>query len=263
MRKILNSAKKITALILALLIVMSFGTIAQENEIFVLVDGEKVEFDAKPIMKNDRVLVPMRKIFEKLEAEVLWDPLFERVIVNYNENDQIIMYINEELIFKNGVQVKTDVAPFIQEDRTYVPLRFVSESLNMSVEWSDALQTVFIVPMDKQMQYIPFGEFMTIPCPYSVNRNYITLEYTNENGVATAKYDLVGEKLSDLDRYGAILEANGYENIKKADEKDTNVIYYGKGMVVKYEVTEEGKILTVTLYRDSTGETVKDFLKGE
>lgn len=253
--------------ILCIVLTFTFLTVgvslAEEKPIVVLIDGIQVEFDAQPVMKNDRVMVPMRKVFEKLGAEVLWDPFFERVIVNYNEDDQIVMYINYEEIFRNGIEMKVDAAPFISEGRTYVPLRFISESLGMSVEWSDSAQTVYIVPEHKGMQYIPFGEFLTIPCPYSVNRNYKTLEYENKNGVATAKYSLNGENTADFDRYALIMEAAGFKNIKKATETDPLVVYYGKGVVIKQQMFEDGDTFTVSIYEDASGESVKDYLESE
>lgn len=259
------NGKKLIGIILfmvfALTILTAGISFAEEKPITVVIDGEMVEFDAQPIMKNDRVMVPVRKVFEKLSAEVLWDPFFERVIINSGESDQIIMYINEEEVYKNGIQINLDVPAFISEGRTYVPLRFISENLNMKVEWSDANYTVYIVPEHKGMQYIPFGEFLTIPCPYSVNRNYKTLEYENKNGVATAKYTLNGESEADFERYTLIMEANGYKNIKKATEKDREVIYFGNSVVLKLTLPDDEGIFSISLYEDSAGESVKEYLK--
>ena len=262
-KKLTATLLKILCLTLTISFMMTGISLAEERPITVMIDGEQIEFDAQPVMKNDRVMVPMRAIFEKLDAEVLWDPFFERVIVNYNENDQIIMYINEEEIFKNGIQMKVDATPFISQGRTYVPLRFISESLEMSVEWSDATYTVYIVPQHKGMQFIPFGEFLSIPSPYSVNRNYQTLEYENTNGVATATYSLNGESTSDFERYTLIMEAAGFKNVKQADEKDPEIIYYGKGTVIKLNSANEDETFTVTIYSDATGESIKDYLESE
>ena len=192
---------KILCLSLIAMLVMSCVAMAEERPITVLVDGEIIEFDAQPKMVNDRVMVPMRAIFEKLGAEVLWDPLFERVIVNYNESDQLVMHINEQMVFKNGGLVYVDTPPFISESRTYVPLRFISETLGQSVEWSEATYSVYIVPEHKGMEFIPFGEFLTIPCPYSVNRNYGLVEYDNSTDVVKTTFSLNGENASDFERY--------------------------------------------------------------
>ncbi|MGC9090086.1 MAG: copper amine oxidase N-terminal domain-containing protein [Caldisericia bacterium] len=45
----------------------------------------------------------------------------------------------------NGKKVMLDVPPQIINKYTYVPLRFISESLNASVEWDGATKTIIII----------------------------------------------------------------------------------------------------------------------
>lgn len=45
----------------------------------------------------------------------------------------------------NNKQEKTDLEPFIFNESTYVPLRFVSEKLNTKVTWDDDTSTISIV----------------------------------------------------------------------------------------------------------------------
>lgn len=254
---------KILCLSLIAILALSGLAMAEEKPITVFVDGEKLEFDAQPKMVNDRVVVPMRAIFEKLGAEVLWDPLFERVIVNYNESDQLIMHINEQQVFKNGGLVYVEVPPFISEARTYVPLRFISETLGQSVEWSEATYSVYIVPEHKGMEFIPFGEFLTIPCPYSVNRNYGLVEYDNKTDIVKTTFSLNGESVSDFERYSLIMNAVEYKTIKEATDEEPTVIYYNGKVVVKLTLPDEEGIFTVEIYSDASGETIKEYLKGE
>ena len=44
-----------------------------ENNITVTFDGQAVTFDTPPQLVNGSVMVPMRKIFETIGAEVNWD----------------------------------------------------------------------------------------------------------------------------------------------------------------------------------------------
>ncbi|MBR5586505.1 MAG: copper amine oxidase N-terminal domain-containing protein [Clostridia bacterium] len=153
----MDKIRKIAAFFLCavlMTVAFSIGTFAQEDGISVLIDGEKVVFDAQPKMVNDRVMVPLRAIFEKLQAEVLWEEAFERVIVNFGESDQVVMYIGANRAFINGIILPLDSAPFVSEDRTYVPLRFIGESLGMSVEWDDSSKTVIITSADKDEENI-------------------------------------------------------------------------------------------------------------
>ena len=66
--------KKIISLVLAFFLLgtlFSFGY--AEPPITVVLDGEILVFDQEPIIQKDRVLVPMRVIFEALGATVDWN----------------------------------------------------------------------------------------------------------------------------------------------------------------------------------------------
>ena len=58
---------KLVCIVLALTFVMAGVAVAEETPITVLIDGEKVEFDAQPKMVNDRVMVPLRAILKDLK----------------------------------------------------------------------------------------------------------------------------------------------------------------------------------------------------
>lgn len=103
--------------------------------ITVYVDGEKLNFDQPPIIKDDRTLVPMRKIFEALDAEVFWDEPSQSVTA-VSGDDVILLYIGQADLYKNGQVVYTMPVPAqIINDRTLVPLRAVAESLGCEVAW--------------------------------------------------------------------------------------------------------------------------------
>ncbi len=52
------------------------------NEAYVLVNGEEVEIDQPPVIRSDRVLLPVRAFAEKLGAAVDWDGDTQTVIIN-------------------------------------------------------------------------------------------------------------------------------------------------------------------------------------
>ena len=103
--------------------------------ITVYVDGEKLNFDQPPIIREDRTLVPMRKIFEALDAQVFWDEP-SQMVAAVKGNDVFMLYIGKAELYKNGEVVYTMSVPAqIVNDRTLVPLRAVSESLGCDVGW--------------------------------------------------------------------------------------------------------------------------------
>lgn len=122
---------------------------AEENdEIYVYVDGEKIEFDVLPQLVNERTMVPMRFIFEKLGAVVSFDEETETVTAFHTNEDEettiVILQIGNSLAFTNSTQIELDAPPVLVDSRTLVPIRFVSESLGYSVDWEEDSKSVII-----------------------------------------------------------------------------------------------------------------------
>ena len=103
--------------------------------ITVFVDRVQVNFDQQPIIKDDRTLVPMRRIFEALDAQVFWDEPSQSVTAVHG-TDVILFQIGKAQLYKNGQLIYTMPVPAqIISDRTLVPLRAVAESLGCDVAW--------------------------------------------------------------------------------------------------------------------------------
>lgn len=110
----------------------------------VMLNGKHLLFDQPPINVNSRVLVPMRAIFEALDAEVRWDPVKRRVSALLG-NQIIQLTIDSKTAAANGRSITLDSAPVIVNGRTLVPIRFVAESLQAKVNWSGETNTVIIL----------------------------------------------------------------------------------------------------------------------
>ncbi|MCD8390661.1 MAG: copper amine oxidase N-terminal domain-containing protein, partial [Firmicutes bacterium] len=65
----------------ALCLAAFFSATAYAEEITVEIDGAELLCEPPPINTDDRVLVPMRAIFEALGADVEWDGERQRVII--------------------------------------------------------------------------------------------------------------------------------------------------------------------------------------
>ena len=100
------------------------------------VDNEAVIYDAAPVIRNDRTLVPIRIITEALGGKVDWNGATKEVTLSINDKE-IKMTIGKTL-------EKYGVAPVIIDGRTFVPVRFVADELGANVTWDDATKTVTI-----------------------------------------------------------------------------------------------------------------------
>lgn len=98
-----------------------------------------------PVIIEGRTLVPMRDIFEALDCGIEWNALNQTVTATDKNNNVIEMTIGKNVIKKNGEEISLDVPPQIINDSTMVPVRAVSESLDLPVEWNDAEKIVSII----------------------------------------------------------------------------------------------------------------------
>ena len=110
----------------------------------VVLNGKLVRFaDSKPYIVNGRTLVPMRKCFEMLGADVSWIEAEEKIISSV-PGKEIVLQIGSNVMYVNGEAVNLDVAPTLTYERTYVPLRAISEAFGKSIGWDDLNWSVYI-----------------------------------------------------------------------------------------------------------------------
>ena len=113
-----------------------------------LVYGPTKTNDVAPKVVNDRTMLPARFVAENLGATVEWDGEKQLVtITGKNEKQEdvtILITIGSDYAKVNGEDVKLDSPAFVENDRTYTPIRFISENLGATVEWNETEQTVTI-----------------------------------------------------------------------------------------------------------------------
>ena len=114
----------------------------------VLVNGKEVVFDQPPVVVNDRTMVPLRAIFEALNATVEWHGE-DQSILDYRGNTAVKLQLDVAIMAKQvsggAIQLITlDAVPFAQNNRTLVPGRAIEEDLDCEVGWDGATQTVTV-----------------------------------------------------------------------------------------------------------------------
>ncbi len=117
--------------------------------ITVTLDGKKLNFDVQPIMKDDRVLVPFRALFEAFGATVAFDQISKTITSSKNDQN-IELQVDSKKAIVNGEQKGLDVPAMIIDGRTLVPLRFIGENYQGQVNWNGTSKVVTIVTANKQ-----------------------------------------------------------------------------------------------------------------
>ena len=259
--------KKIIPIILLLTAVMSTSTALAEENITVMLNGQAMDFDVAPIIQNDRVLVPMRAIFEELHCSVDYTDIDGRQIITakLNENNSIGLVIGSDEMQIHNKKIKLDTAPIIVNDRTLVPLRAVSEAFDYDVNWDEDTKTVTISKEIPKTEYdILYGRLkVKIKSDSKVYDGFwgddTWLELSNEGIDFVAKelgYITVGDLKKDAENLeyetvGDTVTQNGIEYIELKSEKENRVEYLVKS-------SDDYLIL---LYAKANAKTYKDLWK--
>lgn len=125
------------------LALVAFGTTSAQS-VTVVVNGQPMSFAQPPIERAGRVFVPLRGVFERLGASVVYS---NGQINATGHGRDISLTIGSTQATVGGSPQTLDVAPFIVASTTFVPLRFISQALGASVNWNDSTSTVTIVSM--------------------------------------------------------------------------------------------------------------------
>ena len=136
----------IFALIMAISVLLGTTAFAADTDVTVTVDRRTIDFaDQKPVIENDRVLVPLRGVFEAMDATVMWNQEKQQVTVFSADNlNRIVLTLGSTefstLTFKSLFDVTkethtSEVAPKAINGRTMVPIYLVADYMKNSVEW--------------------------------------------------------------------------------------------------------------------------------
>ena len=111
------------------------------------VGGIKEEVDpgraTSPIIIEGRTMVPIRAIVEAMDGSLGWEGDTQKITLDAR-GKKVEMWIGETSIKVNGATKNMDVAPTIQNERTYVPLRFAAENLDANIDWIGPTREVVI-----------------------------------------------------------------------------------------------------------------------
>ncbi|MCL2197286.1 MAG: copper amine oxidase N-terminal domain-containing protein [Defluviitaleaceae bacterium] len=122
-------------LLLMLLVMALNAATAMANAPRVTLDGEHVDVEASLV--DGRTLLPARAIVELVGGDVDWNPELRQVTITHGSTN-ILLTVDNQTAYVNGVAEILDVPPQVIEGRTKVPLRFIGVNLGMEIEFSGA-----------------------------------------------------------------------------------------------------------------------------
>jgi len=277
--------KKIVALVLSLLLVMSvtFVDAAQiyyddswhtyEGNIFTLkVDGKTINCEVPPIVFDDYSVVPARDVFEAMGATVDWNAVNQKVTVKYDDT-KVEVFINKRAVKVNNVEKTAPIPAKLINGKTMIPVRFVSEALGFSVDFDSSTDTILITT--KTTTQKPEVTNPAAPKPtygitltaytYSKKDDVVTAVFTFSQGVKHSAF-----MLKEPARLVVDTENTKFPITLKSAETgydDVTAIRLGqqeKGVRLVFDLSEEldyitslsGKKLTIKIGKDIKDEPI-------
>lgn len=137
--------KKKFLIVTILCSILILGSVAfGQGDIQVYVNNQKIDFpDAAPYIANNSTLVPVRFIAESLGAKVEWSQPTQEVTIT-KDYKQIVLKVGEKIARVGDKVIELDTNAEIKDSRTFVPLRFISETFDAKVEWVAETRAVLI-----------------------------------------------------------------------------------------------------------------------
>ena len=181
-------------MLLSIFIMPQYQIQADSNSsaISIYIDGQKLTLDTKPVIENNRTLVPLRGVFEKLGATVDWNKETGQAIVK-NKSIEVLLEPDNQAVLVNGQVHFLDASSRIQDERTLVPVRFVAETLGHKVTWNgvsnrvDISTKATVVPVteDKLPTLGSSAAFTQLLHYNNVLNSYINRSYLSKGTVAS------------------------------------------------------------------------------
>lgn len=126
------------------------------------IDDVVVKSDTAPEQKNNRTMVPLRVISENLGAQVHWQ---DSQITLAMDQTTIKLNLNNRTVIKNGEKEQLDVQPYMKNNRTYVPIRFIAETFGSQVHYKQGTVNITTEPLlieDEKIKVLRYEYHMTM-----------------------------------------------------------------------------------------------------
>lgn len=145
-------------------------------------DGKISNMEVSPFIKNNRTLVPIRFIVEALNGNVDWNP--DSMTATISLGGKIIeIPINSNKVKVDGIEKTIDSSAIISNSRTFVPIRFISETIGLEVIYLDKTREIYILDSKN-----------TLKEPSLVEENVENPEKMNQNKNENKNKNLVNQK---------------------------------------------------------------------
>lgn len=260
--------------------------IKESPNIKILINGKPSTYKSVPVTLNGRTLLPFREVLNNLgvandDEHIIWNASQKSVTI-IKDSTRIFLKIGSTTAYVNSNPVSIDVPPIIYKDRTYIPARFIAQTLGMKVSWDPVSKSVLL---KDESGYNTIKNILSKT--HSVMNTLNTYKYKEYGHISISFYDIMIS--SDIESSGDIdlnkkflhndikskltLDDNVESNNSEVYSDSTNMHIFSEDKWTSRNLTSEEKnnvfnfnklpvddVLCAGLYVDSTTDSI--LLKG-
>jgi hypothetical protein len=114
-----------------------------DSSVKLVINDNLIGGDQQPVIINNLTYLPLRIMFNSIQAKFTWDGE-NKSITATKGNNTLKMWVNKQEYLLNGKEKTMASVPVILDGSTYVPVRLVTESFGIGINWDAKTRTVKI-----------------------------------------------------------------------------------------------------------------------
>ena len=108
-----------------------------------------------PLVVAERTLLPARALVESMGGEIEYEG--GNTVTIYSQGRTVQLEAGDNTLLVDGEAVELDVAPCFHEERTYLPVRGITEALDCQVDWDPDTESVMITSIYASRRLLVLG----------------------------------------------------------------------------------------------------------
>ncbi len=206
------------AVIVISLICISVPTVASSKEVELYLNGRFVSLRENSIyIEEGNTMVPLRFVTELLGGRVQYDKFTKKISIKKDEKS-IELEIDLPKALVNNKEIELPLKPTLKENITMVPLRFVSEALEVYIKYNAINKNIYLSTSTyNASDNMVEGYMLAIEAVYNrsmgLNEDIIYIAM-DTNRMRYLSEDSKQTLLKEMERYGVVIEAT-YDELEE------------------------------------------------
>lgn len=137
------------------------------------INGQKYILDANPKVVKNTTLVPLRFIADALNVQVEWKQDTKQINIS-KDGQVVVLQLDSPMAKVDGKNVSIGIAPIVENDRTLLPLRFISEQFRLEVIYNSEIRSITLLPLTPPVAQFrfEFDEYVAGQVVSTINQSY-------------------------------------------------------------------------------------------